>query len=285
MTNTLNDASLPRIGAGRRREPVDVLGLEERGFSAWPAPQNVYFGGWVFRLGGGFTKRANSANALGDRQDFRADSINAWTPQRDFVEVRTEAERFYESKGLPTIFRLTPLAGADADLALAAAGYEALDPSTVMTVALETPRLDASVKIDPGPTPTWLNGVTAANAVAPSQRAAHDKIVQSIALPAAFATWYASGRPAGYGMAVLDRGAVGLFDIVVRPEARGLSGGRTLAQSLMAWARQNGAVSAYLQVTNANRIARQLYEKLGFTPAYNYHYRRKPLKTATARQS
>ena len=26
---------------------IDVLGLEERGFNAWPAPRNVYFGGWV----------------------------------------------------------------------------------------------------------------------------------------------------------------------------------------------------------------------------------------------
>ena len=51
---------------------IDVLGLEERGFNAWPAPRNVYFGGWVFRLGGGYTKRANSANALGLRREMRA---------------------------------------------------------------------------------------------------------------------------------------------------------------------------------------------------------------------
>ncbi len=282
MKHTPHDPSPPFAGAARRRAGVDVLGLEERGFSAWPAPQNVYFGGWVFRLGGGFTKRANSANAIGDRQDFRSDSINAWTPRRDFAQVRAEAERLYDSKGLPTIFRLTPLAGADADLALAHAGYRALDPSMVMTATLDAGRADESVKIEAGPSPRWLNGVTSANGVAPSHRAIHDAIVRSIALPAACATWEVDGRALGYGLGVFDRGAVGLFDIVVAPPARGSGGGRLLTRALMAWGEQLGATSAYLQVVDANAIARRLYESLGFGVAYRYHYRRREIG-ATAR--
>jgi len=276
MTAQPPDPLAPVTAAARGRGgTVDVLGLEERGFSAWPAPQNVYFGGWVFRLGGGFTKRANSANALGDRQDLRSDSINAWTPKREFSEVRAEAERLYDSKGLPTIFRLTPIAGADADLALAEAGYRALDPSSVMMAPLETLSSVAGVKIEPGPGLAWLNGVTAANGVAPSQRAIHDGIVKSIALPAAFATWIVDDRAMGFGMAVLDREAVGLFDIVVQPRARGRGGGGLLTRALMAWGRENGATSAYLQVVDANAVARRLYESLGFEDAYAYHYRRR----------
>ena len=87
---------------------TDVLALEECGFNAWPAPRNVYFGGWVFRLGGGYTKRANSANALGARHELRAESINAWAPAREFPEIMAEAERFYALNGQPAIFRLTP---------------------------------------------------------------------------------------------------------------------------------------------------------------------------------
>jgi GNAT superfamily N-acetyltransferase len=256
---------------------VDVVGLEERGFSAWPAPQNVYFGGWVFRLGGGFSKRANSANALGDRQDLRSDSVNAWTPKREFAEVRAEAERLYDSKGLPTIFRLTPIAGAEADIALAKAGYRALDPHSVMTTSLGALASAANVWVEPGPTPAWLNGVTAANGVAPSHRAIHDLIVKSIALPAAYATWVVDDRALGFGMAVLDRGAVGLFDIVVQPQARGRGGGRRLTQALMAWGRGNGATAAYLQVVDANAVARRLYQTFGFEVAYKYHYRRREI--------
>lgn len=254
---------------------TDILGLEERGFTAWPAPRNVYFGGWVFRLGGGYTKRANSANALGGRREMRADSINAWTPQRDFPDIMAEAERFYAGHGQPAIFRLTPLAGAEADPLLAAAGYERLDPSTVMTSPLDAARPDARVKLAPGPTPAWLNGIAAAQGVPPSHRLIHDRIVQTIAMPAAFATIYVGDAAAGFGLGVAERGAVGMFDIVVRPEFRGQGLGRALTCALMDWGREGGAKAAYLQVADANQIARRLYEALGFAPAYSYHYRRR----------
>ena len=185
---------------------TDVLDWEERGFSAWPAPRNVYYGGWVFRLGGGYTKRANSANALGERHEMRADSINALAPARDFADVMAAAERFYAANGQPTIFRLTPLAGADADPLLEAAGYVLLDPSTVMTAALDAARSDESVRLTSGPTPAWLNGIAAAQGVAPSHRAIHDQIVQAIALPSACATAFVGDQAAAFGLGVADRG-------------------------------------------------------------------------------
>ena len=170
---------------------------------------------------------------------------------------------------------MTPLAGAEADPLLAAAGYELLDPCSVMTASLDAAREDAAVSIEPGASPAWLNGVTAAQGVAPSHRAIHDRIVQSIALPTAFATAKTAGQTAGFGLAVLERGAVGLFDIVVRPEFRGRGLGRGLTRALMAWGRDNGAEAAYLQVIDANRVALGLYASLGFRAAYGYHYRRR----------
>ena len=254
---------------------TDVLGFEERGFNAWPAPRNVYFGGWVFRLGGGYTKRANSANALGPRHEMRAGSINAYQPARDFAAVQAEAERFYAANGQPTIFRLSPLAGAEADAALEAAGYEKLDPSTVMTAPLGATRAGAQVTIEPTPTPAWLNGIAAAQGVAPSHRLIHDRIVQAIALPTAFATVQVGGAAAGFGLGVGERGAVGLFDIVVRAEFRGRGLGRAITQALMDWGREGGATTAWLQVFDANRVALGLYEGMGFRAAYPYHYRRR----------
>ena len=254
---------------------TDVLRLEERGFNAWPAPRNVYFGGWVFRLGGGYIKRANSASALGGRQELRADSITGWTPARPFAQVMAEAERLYSAHGQPATFRLSPLADADADPLLAEAGYALLDPCTVMTAPLALGRPEADVAIASGPTPAWLNGIAAAQGVAPSQRLIHDRIVEAIALPAAFVTAYAEGTAAGFGLGVGERGAVGLFDIIVRAEFRGRGVGRAITRALMEWGRAGGADLAYLQVADANIGAVALYESLGFRAAYPYHYRRK----------
>jgi ribosomal protein S18 acetylase RimI-like enzyme len=41
----------------------------------------------------------------------------------------------------------------------------------------------------------------------------------------------------------------------------------------MAWARRNGAMQAYLQVTTGNAAALPLYRSLGFKTLYGYDYR------------
>ena len=43
-----------------------VRELEQRAFRAWPALETRSTHGWVQRLSGGYTKRANSINALSD---------------------------------------------------------------------------------------------------------------------------------------------------------------------------------------------------------------------------
>jgi ribosomal protein S18 acetylase RimI-like enzyme len=77
----------------------------------------------------------------------------------------------------------------------------------------------------------------------------------------------------GYGLAVADRGYLGLFDLVIVPERRGQGFGRDLALTLTHWGREAGAGVAYLQVREENAPARRLYATLGFEVAYGYHYR------------
>lgn len=128
---------MPSAGAGRAftipalHTPVTpmpspdydlVRALEERSFNAWPARQTVLHDGWLFRLSGGFTKRANSANAL--------------APGATFDGQRAAAEAFYARHGLATVFRLSPLAPLHADRELEAAGYRRLDPSLVLRAPL-----------------------------------------------------------------------------------------------------------------------------------------------------
>jgi ribosomal protein S18 acetylase RimI-like enzyme len=123
------------------------------------------------------------------------------------------------------------------------------------------------------PTAAWLEGFAQANAVQPDHRPVHRRMLQSIAWPAAFATLQVDGEPVGFGLAVLERGTVGLYDIVIAPQRRGLGLGRALVLGLLCWGRGQGAQWAQLQVREPNAAARGLYEGLGFQALYGYHYR------------
>jgi len=245
-----------------------VRTLEECAFNAWPAHQTVFCQGWVLRLAGGFTKRANSANPL--------------APEGDFDAVQAEARTLYARHGLPVVFRVTPLAPPGADAALQAAGYAHFDPSLVLQRALAplAPRAGyqppADVALSASPPTAWLDGFAAANGVAPHHRALHHAMLESIAPRAAFATLRAQGQAVGFGLAVCERGWVGLFDIAVAPAHQGCGRGRTLVQALLDWGAAQGARGAYLQVRTQNTAALRLYEALGFAPAYAYHYRMPP---------
>ena len=239
-----------------------MLALEERALNGWPALDAQSFGGWTFRAAEGCTKRANSANAL--------------APSIAFDTVERKAQRFYRERGLPTIFRLTPLAPPDCDRLLAERGYLYHNESLVMVAPIRDSTAAPLVEIADAPSPAWLDSLAAANAVPEPLRDAHHRIVRAIRFPAAFATVLYEGAPVGFGLAVCERGMVGLFDIVVSPAARGKGLGRAIVQALMDWGRRNGAASAYLQVTATNGIARTLYEGLGFAEAYRYHYRISP---------
>ncbi len=238
---------------------AEIRAFEERGFNAWPARQTVLFGGWVLRLSEGHTKRANSANAL--------------CPVASFEEVRAFSEALYARHNLPTIFRLSPLAAPEIDQALGDAGYSVADPSFVLVAPLSDAPSDGDVRIEDTPSEIWLEGFAAANGIEAARRAIHDRMVSSIALPAAFATLFENGEAIGFGLAVHERQAIGLFDIIIAPAKRGRGYGRRLTHALLHWGRQIGAQNAYLQVRGENEGARKLYARLRFQELYRYHYR------------
>jgi ribosomal protein S18 acetylase RimI-like enzyme len=236
-----------------------IRAFEERAFNAWPARQTLLCNGWLLRLSGGFTKRANSANAA--------------EPGASFDGIRAAAEAFYGRHGLPAVFRLSPLAPPEADRELAAAGYVFFDPTRVARASLAAAASSPNVDIAAQPSSDWLHGFAEANAVDPRQRELHHAMVRALALPSAFATLRERGRAVGFGLAVLERGAVGCYDIVVDPARRRRGHARTLTRALLDWGREEGAELAYLQVREQNAPARRLYAGLGFEDFYRYHYR------------
>lgn len=242
---------------------AEIRSLEERAFNAWPALSTILVDGWVLRFSAGYTKRANSVNAL--------------RPTRPLADIVGIARPLFARSDLPLVIRLSPLAGSGADAELAAAGFRHLDETLVMAASLkERFSLDDSVRISPTPRHDWSEGFAMANAVPARHRTTHDAMLASIRFPAAFATLVENGRSIAWGLAVMERSMVGLFDIVTAPEARRKGAGRRLVTSLLAWGAENGATGAYLQVVAANAAAIPLYRDLGFTEAYRYHYRVAP---------
>lgn len=235
-----------------------VRAIEERAFNAWPAFHSLLADGWLFRFAAGATKRANSVNAV--------------APGGHFEDTLRFAETLFAAAGLPPIFRLSPLAGNAPDRLLAERGYRRIDPCLVMTGPTATvadPAVDISEVLDDA----WLAGFAEANRIPPQALGIHRRILDSIVLPKAFAVLRESGQDVAFGVAVAERGMVGLFDIATLPEARRRGFGRRLVQSLLAWGHRHGAGEAYLQVVAANDAAASLYRQLGFQDCYGYHYR------------
>lgn len=241
-----------------------VRAIEERSFNAWPALETHLVDGWIIRLAGGYTKRANS--------------LNARRPCLPIEAVLERADALFRAQLLPAIVRLSPLAGADADQRLAERGFDRADETIVLSAEITAlPSMAAApnrtLHLDDHPSEAWSAGFAAANGLPAERRQIHDRMLANIAPPAAFATLGSPSGPLAYGLAVVERGWIGLFDIVTLPEARRQGAAAALVQGLLAWGRRHGADRAYLQVTSANAPAIALYRKLGFIEAYRYHYR------------
>lgn len=246
---------------------ADIQALEERAFNAWPSRRTVMADGWLYRLGDGYTNRANS--------------VNACVPHLSFKGVLETAETLYPACGLKPVFRLSPLAPAEADAALHDAGYAVFSPTVVLTAPLapaapSDPPAARSVRVDRHPSDDWMAGFARLTGLSASSASAHAAIVLAIAMPSGFATVLVDGRAVGFGLVVYERHAVGLFDLVISEDARRQGLGRALIAALLAWGRGLGAASAYLQVAVANEGALRLYDRLGFAEAYRYHYRIRP---------
>ncbi len=241
-------------------EPSTIRGLEERALNAWPALQTALADGWILRFAEGYTKRANSACPLA------ADAA-------PLSRIGPEIEALYARHGQPAIFRLTPLARPEDAAWLAARGYERIEPTAIMTADLVAPgEIDPAVMLADEPGEGWLETLAAGNRYGPQVRPVLEKILAAIRPRAFFATIGQEGRNCACGLAVVERGRVGLFDILVVEEARRRGLGRRLVKAMMSGAAVAGARSAYLQVLESNEAAIGLYRSLGFRSVYGYAY-------------
>jgi GNAT superfamily N-acetyltransferase len=243
--------------------PARIRLLEELTWRGWPALESRDETGWRLRFSGGYTKRANSINALGPEAQFDPATLD-------------RLESACRERGHRPVWRLSPLAPAGAVAALEARGYPLMEESLVQHCPLDGRfERDPDVEILGEPTPAWLAAFAQHSPVAPQYHASMKAMLAAVAQPG-FAFVEERGQPLAMALGALEGEHMGLFDVLVMPAARRRGLARRVSESLYAWALGRGARFAYLQVVSTNAAARPLYAEQGFATVYTYHYRAPP---------
>lgn len=236
-----------------------ALRIEEASLNAWPAMHQTLFDGWLLRFADGFTKRANSVVPL----------YEGSRPIQDKVRY---CENLYSRERLQSIFRLISIVDhEELDAYLKDRAYVRAEPTRVLTAstATEPPSTDWQLV----PRGDWLEVYASLSGMPETAKRLHGAILTAIRSDCAYAVLHDGDWPVACGLGVAEQGLVGLFDIVTHPEHRRHGFAAELVRAILAWGRERGAETAYLQMVADNHAARALYAKLGFSELYHYWYR------------
>jgi GNAT superfamily N-acetyltransferase len=253
-------------GGITRQQAALVQMLEELSFNAQPAAHTLFYDGWLLRFANGYTRRANSVNPL----------YGSSVPLDEKIAY---CQSYYDAHEQPLMFKLTSrVHPTDLDERLGDMGFRQTDVVNIRALNLEhvekTPTL-TDIWVDRSFKGQWLLEYGRMSELDQEQIPNAAFMLASILPPACFLTLRVGDAAVALGLAVLDRGWLGIFDVVVDPQWRGQGMGRELMLHLLAWGKQNGARYSYLQVVQTNSIANALYDSLGYQDVYRYWYRQR----------
>lgn len=289
-----------------------IVRFEELAHRTWPCIEETRLGDWILRSAGGFTRRANSALAIG-------------SPGPDLDQAIDTLAAWYRARSVEPCAKITPLADPGLDKALEKRGWTIATPALVLSARVgpsnpgTTPRLwfrqaqpepsayglgsstgmrsrstsasddeasamdrdvGGSIRLDSSPSPDWLGYFFAWDGTGPSKRPLHEAMFARMPKPR-FASWREDGRMSALAVAAQEDGIVHLYDLIVVPEARGRGIGTRFLQALLAHLESEGTREVVLQVLESNTTARALYDTTGFVASHAYHYRVAPPSPCT----
>lgn len=267
-----------------------ALRIEEASLNAWPAMQQILLEGWILRFSKGFTKRSNSIVPLyagNNSQTEAPDPKGRMAHHNALIEKVRYCENLYTREALQTVFRLTSIPAIESDhepqrldTVLAQRGYTHHETSIVLSRAIDPdasqPVMQQDWQLKMLTLADWLAVYCQLTGMAELSRGLHSIILQRISGECGFATLWHGTEPVACGLAVVERGLVGLFDIYTGRAWRNLGCGHQLVSALLNWGATQGAKRAYLQVLLDNASATALYANIGFKEVYRYWYRIAP---------
>jgi ribosomal protein S18 acetylase RimI-like enzyme len=244
-------------------EAVDRL--EDAAYRAWPPQETEVYDGWTLRFSEGFSRRVNSVDARGPSS-------------LDLITKVEECSDRYSARGLPLLFRITPTTEPAVDALLGDLGFTEEGVTQVRTRPVSGDRPWVNGLVEPTPCESWIEHQLRFAGV---DRALVDpwlRMLDRLPVPAGFATVEAErGEIAAVGFGVVVDGYLGVFEVITAPQKRRRGSATALMATLDAWGARLGARHAFLQVMVDSHAATMLYDRLGFTEAYRYHYRRGPI--------
>ncbi len=249
-------------------EPIRKI--ENVAADAVPAAVAEVLGGWRLRFNHGVKRRPNSVLANSDDGSLEIGAKIA------------RAEAFYAFYGLKARFQLSPASQPEGlDALLAARGYVRVPEAVCVQVrslplGAGLPPSPVKVVLSKKPAEALLELYCETEQLAGIQAKAFKEMLGKLPGETVFALAHLGGRPAATGVGVAHGGLLGLFNIATHPSARRRGLGRAVVAALLAWGRARGLASAYLQVAENNTGAQAVYERLGFSTLYHYHYREAP---------
>lgn len=239
--------------------------IEELSLNHWQPLSTLHYDGWVLRFADGYTKRANSISPM-------------YSSTGDIQEKIRFCEQIYSSHRLPTAFKITPFVQPpELDQILADMGYTLFEVTSVQAMDLSNVAepSHSTVRIEERLTTHWLEHCCQLKELQEPNRQLLERMLSNIKTRTGFISLYDGKRVVACGMGVIERGYIGLYNIVTDQQARNRGFGEQLVLNLLQWGKQNGARYSYLAVVANNHPALRLYEKVGFAEVYQYWYRMK----------
>jgi len=235
--------------------------IEEAALSAWTAPRQMLYDGWLLRFADGYTKRANSVNVR-------------YSSRLPLDEKIAYCEDVYARQKLPVIFRLPePFTSPVVLSGLERHGYAQFDPTFVLGREITSDvHIMPGVDIQQLNTSDWIQLRAVLTETPLEQWVVHQAILNVIVPEKVLLGLYAAGKPVACGMGVRDGALLGYFSIYTAPAARQHGYGQAVMDALTQWGLERGATFGYLQVEGDNHPALTMYEKLGFERCYRYWY-------------
>ena len=242
-----------------------ILLYEELSFNSHPSLKTQYYDGWILRYSNGFTNRANSVNMI------YPSTINLQTK----IE---ECEKRYSEQKLPCVFKVTDGSEEGLDGMLEERGYQVVTPTMLMIMDLQNKNFVSSdCIITPYADDEWLRIYFDLCRVEKLDQKTAKEMMDAVMNTTLNCRIVENDKSIACATAIIERGYVILLNVNVEEKYRGRGFGRQLCESLLCEAKLRGAHTSYLQVVHNNKIAINLYEKLGFKKVYSYWYRVKEM--------